>query len=72
MMESLGEQVGGNHYKKYAIEPLEFLAKNRIPFCEGNIIKYLCRHRAKGGLEDLKKAKHYLEVLIEAEYSEQE
>ena len=71
-MESLNQQIGGDHYKQFQIEPLEFLAKNRIPFCEGNIIKYVCRHRAKGGLEDLKKARHYLEVLIEAEYDEQE
>jgi len=70
-MESLNQQIGGDHYKQFQIEPLEFLAKNRIPFCEGNIIKYVCRHRAKGGLEDLKKARHYLEVLIEAEYGEQ-
>ena len=65
MKESLNTQVGGNHYQKLAIQPIEFIVKNNIPFLEANIIKYVVRHKDKNGLEDLNKAKHYLEMLIE-------
>jgi hypothetical protein len=60
-------QVGGTHYKSLAIQPVEFIHANRIGFIEGNAIKYLCRWRDKGGLADLEKAKHYIELLIELE-----
>jgi len=60
-------QVGGDHYKKMKIEPVEYIAKNGIGFLEGNIIKYVSRYKSKGGLEDLKKAKHYLDLLINEE-----
>lgn len=61
-------QIGGNHYKSYAIQPAEFIHKNKLGFLEGNIIKYVCRHGAKHGREDLEKARHYLELLLEWEY----
>ena len=61
-------QIGGGHYSKYAIQPTEFIHKNKVPFIEGNIIKYVMRHRDKNGIEDLKKAKHYIDLLIEFEY----
>ena len=64
---ALTEQVGGSHYLEMAIQPVEFIAKNHIPFIEGNIIKYLCRWRRKNGLEDLQKARHYLNLLIDLE-----
>jgi len=64
---SLDKQVGGNHYKTLAIQPVEYIMKNSIPFMEGNVIKYVSRWRDKGGIEDLRKAKHYLEMLIEHE-----
>ena len=64
-MKSLETQVGGSHYKGFVIQPLEFILKNKIGFVAGNIIKYVCRAEHKGGLEDLYKAHHYLEVLIE-------
>ena len=65
MKETLNTQVGGSHYQKYAIQPIEFIIKNNIPFLEANVIKYVVRYKDKNGLEDLKKAKHYLEMLIE-------
>lgn len=65
MKETLNTQVGGNHYQKYEIQPIEFIVKNNIPFLEANVIKYIVRYKDKNGLEDLKKAKHYLEMLIE-------
>jgi len=60
-------QPGGVHYKNKSIQPWDFIAANDIPFLEGNAIKYLCRWREKGGIEDLKKALHYVEKLIELE-----
>ena len=63
----LAKQVGGSHYKNHAIQPIEFIHANKIPFCEGNAIKYLCRWREKGGIAVLEKAKHYIELLIELE-----
>ena len=65
---ALNVQEGGDHYKKLVIQPVEFIHKNKIGFLEGNAIKYLCRHKSKNGLEDLKKAKHYIDLLIEMEY----
>ena len=58
------KQVGGNHYDRMKIQPIAFIVDNDIPFIEGNIIKYVCRWKDKGGVEDLKKAKHYLDILI--------
>ena len=65
----LNIQVGGSHYKNLKIQPIEFITKNNIGFCEGNAIKYLCRHKDKSGIEDLKKARHYIDLLIDLEYS---
>lgn len=61
------KQVGGQHYKKNAVQPWDFITDNDIPFLEGNAIKYISRWRDKGGLEDLRKAQHYLEKIIENE-----
>ena len=60
-------QVGGDHYRGMAIQPAEFIHRNGIGFVEGLAIRYLCRWRQKGGLEDLRKAKHAIELLIEME-----
>jgi hypothetical protein len=65
-MKSFKKQVGGNHYKKYAIQPVEFIVKNNIGFVEGNVIKYILRFKEKGGVQDLLKAKHYIELLIDS------
>lgn len=64
-MESLKQQIGGNHYKNMNIQPLEFIMANKLAYCEANIIKYVCRYKSKNGLQDLLKAKHYLDILIE-------
>ena len=63
-------QVGGEHYKKYAIQPTEYIIKNKLNFCEGNVIKYVTRYKDKNGIEDLKKARHYLDILIAEMQSE--
>lgn len=57
-------QVGGNHYAKYAIQPTEYIIKNKLDFCEGNVVKYVTRYKDKNGIEDLRKARHYLDILI--------
>lgn len=64
---ALEHQEGGNHYKSLAIQPVEYIHKNGLGFIEGSVIKYVTRWRAKGGVEDLKKARHFLDLLIEME-----
>lgn len=64
---ALDKQVAGNHYKDLAIQPVEYIHANNIGYMEGNVIKYVSRWRAKNGLADLEKAKHYIELLIELE-----
>jgi hypothetical protein len=64
-------QVGGSHYKKLVIEPWDYVAANGLGFFEGNAITYLTRHKSKGGVDDLRKAVHFIEKLIEIETQEQ-
>ncbi len=61
------KQVGGSHYKDCAIQPIDYIVKNNLDFLEGNVVKYITRWKEKGGIEDLKKAKHYLELKIDFE-----
>ena len=70
MPSALEKQVGGSHYKDFVIQPAEFIIKNKITGAEANVIKYVCRHRLKGGVEDIDKAIHFLELLKELEYGE--
>ena len=58
-------QIGGDHYKGKAIQPWDYIASNNLGYLEGNIVKYVSRWKDKGGVEDLKKAQHYLAKLIE-------
>ncbi len=60
-------QIGGNHYSTMKIQPIEFIMANDIPFAEGSVIKYMCRWRRKGGIEDLQKAKHFIDLIIQYE-----
>mgnify|MGYP001260803568 CR=1 FL=1 len=62
------KQIAGTHYKSKQIQPWDFIAANNLDFFQGNIIKYVVRFRDKNGKQDLEKAKHYLEKLIEIEY----
>ena len=63
------KQIGGSHYKDMKIQPSEFVNKNKLLFAEGNAIKYICRHASKGEVQDLEKAKHYIDMIIERDYS---
>jgi len=65
----LDTQIAGDHYKKLAIQPVQYIHANGIGYFEGNVIKYVSRWRSKNGIADLDKAKHYIELLIELETS---
>jgi len=67
---ALDKQVSGNHYKDKGIQPIVYIHANNLGFCEGNVIKYVTRHKEKNGAADIKKAIHYLELLLELEYKD--
>ena len=67
-MSAYDKQIGGSHYKDMTIQPSEFINKNNLPFAEGNAIKYICRHKHKGERQDLEKAKHYIDMIVERDY----
>lgn len=71
-IKALGAQVGGDHYKKLKIQPVEYIHANGIGYFEGNVVKYITRWRDKGGIKDLEKAKHYIELLIQLEQEKKE
>ena len=58
-------QVGGSHYKNYKIQPIEYTLANNLNFCQGNVIKYITRYKDKNGAEDLRKAIHYIDILLD-------
>lgn len=66
---ALTQQVDGDHYKHLPIQPVEFCQRNGLSFCESSVVKYVCRHRSKGGAKDIRKAIHFLEILLELEYT---
>lgn len=66
-MSALDVQVGGDHYKKYKIQPMEYSMANGLDACQHTAIKYITRFRDKGGIADLEKAKHCIDLLIEFE-----
>ena len=67
-MSAYDKQIGGSHYKKMKIQPSKFVIENELLFPEGSVIKYICRHRFKNGKEDLEKAVHFIEMIIERDY----
>ncbi len=64
-MTELSHQLGGDHYLKMAIQPIEYILANELGFVEGAVVKYVSRWKEKGGIEDLEKALHLLKMLIE-------
>lgn len=64
------ETEGGAHYKSFPIQPAVFIAKNKLPWLEGNVVKYTVRHKNKNGAADIKKAIHCLKIILEIEYGE--
>ena len=71
-MTKMDEQIGGSHYTDLEIQPLEYSMANKLNACEHSVVKYVSRHRGKGGKEDLLKAIDMLEKLIEFEYKEKD
>ena len=69
---ALNKQEGGNHYKGYAIQPVQYAHANHLDFFQGRVVKYVKRFRDKNGKEDLEKAKHCIDMLIELEYGIEE
>lgn len=69
-VDALMKQVGGNHYASMAIQPVEFIVANNLTFLEGNVIKYISRHHAKNGADDVRKAIHYCELILRTVYNE--
>tara|TARA_R110002153_G_scaffold125411_1_gene272462 strand:+ start:8025 stop:8306 length:282 start_codon:yes stop_codon:yes gene_type:complete len=63
-------QVGGDHYRNMTIQPAEYNQRNGLNFCEACVIKYVSRHKHKNGAEDVRKAIHFLNLLLEIEYPE--
>ena len=64
------KQIGGSHYQKFKIQPSKFVIENELLYPEGCVIKYVLRHRLKGKKQDLEKAIHFIEMIIERDYSE--
>ena len=64
------KQIGGKHYQNFKIQPSKFVVENELLFPEGCAIKYICRHRLKGKREDILKAIHFLEMILERDYPE--
>jgi hypothetical protein len=71
MMSAIDKQVSGNHYKHKGIQPIVYIHENDLGFCEGNVVKYVTRYKEKNGAEDIRKAIHYLELLLELNYPDQ-
>lgn len=67
---ALSVQVDGNHYKKCAIQPVQYVHANGLGFIEGSVIKYVTRWRDKNGIRDLEKARHFIDLLIELEHAQ--
>ncbi len=68
--DALDVQIGGEHYEDFAIQPVEFITRNCLSLLEGSVVKRVCRHRSKDGAEDILKAIHDLELILQLEYKE--
>lgn len=70
-MSASEKQIGGDHYKNCKIQPIDYIYKNNLDFLEGNVVKYITRHRTKGeGKKDIEKVIHYAELILELVYGE--
>ena len=69
-MKPYDKQIGGTHYQNFKIQPSKFVIENELLYPEGCVIKYILRHRLKGKKQDLEKAKHFIDMIIERDYSE--
>ena len=65
------KQIGGDHYKDRVIQPIDYIVKNNLDFLEGNVVKYITRHKTKNGIEDIRKVIHYAELILEKKYGKE-
>ena len=70
-MRAYKKQIGGKHYLKYKVQPSKFVVENKLLYPEGCVIKYILRHQDKGGKQDLGKAKHFIDMIIERDYKDE-
>ena len=68
---ALATQQGGDHYRTMAIQPIEYITANSLDFLQGNVVKYISRHKNKNGAADIRKAIHYCQLILELQYKEQ-
>lgn len=66
----VNHQIGGDHYAKRKIQPIDYITANGLDFSEGSIVKYITRHKDKGGAEDIRKIKQYCDFILKYEYGE--
>jgi hypothetical protein len=66
--KAIDVQEGGNHYKDMKIQPIEYIHANNLDYLAGNVVKYISRHKKKNGIEDVKKAIHYCQLILELQY----
>jgi len=71
-MKATDTQEGGTHYKDMAIQPIQFIHANDLDFLQGNVIKYVTRHKAKNGAADIRKALHYCQLILELQYAKEQ
>ena len=69
-MSALDIQEGGDHYRKLKIQPIEYIHANELDFLQGNVVKYITRHKSKNGAADVRKALHYCQLILELQYKE--
>lgn len=69
-MNALDHQEGGDHYKGCKIQPAEYSHANGLPYLEGCVVKYITRHRKKDGAKDIRKAIHYLQLILQLDYGD--
>lgn len=67
-VSALEVQIGGDHYKTMGIQPIEYIHANDLDYFQGNVVKYISRHKAKNGAEDVKKALHYCQLILKMQY----
>ena len=72
MTSALESQVGGRHYADCKIQPIEYIHANGLDFMQGSVIKYVTRYKSKNKAADLRKAIHFLQLMLELEYGEKE
>ena len=68
-MKATDTQEGGTHYKDMAIQPIQFIHANNLDFLQGNVVKYVTRHKAKNGAADIRKALHYCPLILGLQYA---